>query len=445
MILEKKGLCTAGELATETVSFTQDDEDLFLSYQLNNTNVQKILKVVDNDLNEYYEVDFLSQNTVYKKVENASENYLYPTTAPFRYVLENNFSNNTTLIRFGNGKGKKIEDNILTNPEDLLLPLKHRDYDLSKSLDPNKLITSNTLGVSPAGKSLSITYIHGGGIQTNVPAESIVNIESAIIILPNVADSSGDIDNILEEIENSLDVVNEQKAIGGTNRLTVEELKLQIPSSIVSQNRVVNEKDLISRIYTMPSDYGKVHKVAILENPYTNLTKDLYIICKDQTGFYVNSNDALKKNLKNYINQFRVLGDSFNIIDTPIYNFSVDITVSVKSGFIVENVLDDLISRIDEKMRFDTLQINEAINVNDIINIVLNTDGVASLITLPENIIRSKSFQDNFFDELEEINITYSNNMFAPKQEFFNGFVFPKRGGIFELKHLDYDIVTRNG
>ena len=445
LILEKKGLCTAGEVTTETVSFDQANSDLFLSYQLNNINVQKILKIVDDELNEYYEVEFLSQNTIYKKVENSNENYLYPTTAPFRYVLENNFDNNTTLVRFGNGKGKKIKDNILTNPEDLLLPLKHRDYDLSKSLDPNTLITSNSLGVSPAGKSLTITYIHGGGIQTNVPAESIVNIENAIIILPNVPDDSGEIDNILEEIEGSLDVVNEKEAIGGTNRLTVEELKLQIPSSIVSQNRVVNEKDLISRIYTMPSDYGKVHKIAILENPYTNLTKDLYIVCKNQTGFYVNSNDALKKNLKTYINQFRVLGDSFNIIDAPIYNFSIDITVAVKKNFIVEDVLDDVISRIDENMRFETLQINEAININDIINIVLNTDGVASLITLPENIVKSKSFQNNFFDEFEEINITYSNNMFSPKQEFLNGFVFPKRGGIFELKHVDYDIVARNG
>ena len=195
----------------------------------------------------------------------------------------------------------------------------------------------------------------------------------------------------------------------------------------------------------MPSDYGKVHKIAVLQNPYTNLAKDLYVICKSQTGFYVHANDALKKNLKTYINQFRVLGDSFNIIDSPVYNFSIDLTVTVEPNVNIESVLDDVITRIDENMRFEKLQINEGINVNDIINIVLNTRGVIGLITLPENIIKSKSFQDNFFDSFREINITYSNNMFSPKQEFTNGFVFPKRGGIFELKHLDYDIVVRNG
>tara|TARA_A200000159_G_C7331801_1_gene343311 strand:- start:1032 stop:2897 length:1866 start_codon:yes stop_codon:yes gene_type:complete len=445
LILEKKGLCTSGEISTETVSFNSSNQNLFLSYQLNNTNVQKILKVVDNDLNEYYQVDFLSQNTIYKKLELSNENQLYPTAAPFRFILENNFNNNTTLIRFGNGEGKKIEDNILTNPEDLLLPLKHREYDLGKSLDPNTLISSNTLGVSPAGKTLTITYMHGGGTLTNVAAESIDVIEGAIIVLPNISDSDASLDDALEEIESSLDVINEKEAVGGTNRLSLEELKLQIPNSIVSQNRVVNEKDLISRIYTMPSDYGKVHKIAVLQNPFTNLAKDLYVICKSQTGFYVSANDALKKNLKTYINEFRVLGDSFNIIDSPIYNFSIDLTVTVEPNTNIESVLDDVITRIDDNMKFEKLQINEGINVNDIINIVLNTRGVIGLITLPENIIKSKSFQDDFFDGFREINITYSNNMFSPKQEFINGFVFPKRGGIFELKHLDYDIVVRNG
>ena len=105
--------------------------------------------------------------------------------------------------------------------------------------------------------------MHGGGTVTNVPQGSIDIIEDAIIVLPNISDDDDSISDALEEIEASLDVVNEEEAVGGTNRLSIEELKLQIPNRIVSQNRVVNERDLISRIYTMPSDYGKVHKIAI--------------------------------------------------------------------------------------------------------------------------------------------------------------------------------------
>lgn len=445
LVLEKKGLCTSGQIATETVSFNPDDENLFLSYSLSNTDVQSIVKVVDSDLNEYYEVEFLSQDTVYLNVEDANENYLYPTPAPFRFVLENEYSSNMTLLRFGNGSGKTLQDNLLTNPEDFMLPIKNRSYNVNKSLDPKHLTCSNSLGVSPAGKSLKITYLHGGGTNHNVPPESIENIKNLIMVLPNMSDNNDLLEDTLINIEDSLEVINEKEAVGGSNRLSLEDLRLQIPNMITSQNRVVNEKDLISRIYTMPTNYGKVHKIAILENEYSNLSKDIYIICKNSAGDYIYANDALKKNLKNYINSFRLLGDSFNIVDSPIFNFSIDLTVKTKANFIIEEVLDETISRIIQNMSFENLQINQAINVNDIINIVLNTDGISSIITIPENIIKSKSSQDNFFDDVDEIEIEYSNNILSSKHQTIDGFVYPLRGGIFELKYLDFDIVVRNG
>lgn len=445
LILEKKGLCTSGKVSTETVSFDSGDSDLFLSYALSNVDVQHVIKVVDNDLNEYYEVEFLSQDTVYLNVENSNENYLYPTPAPFRFIVENEYSSNAMLLRFGNGSGKMLQDSLLTNPEDFMLPIKNRSYNTNMSLDPNSLLNSNSLGVSPAGKTLTITYLHGGGTNHNVPSETIESVTNLIMVMPNISDDNVSIEDITADVESSLEVINEEKAVGGSNRLSLEELRLQIPNMITSQNRVVNEKDLISRIYTMPTNYGKVHKISIIENEYSNLSKDIYVICKDSAGDYAYANDALKKNLKNYINSFRLLGDSFNIVDSPIFNFSIDLTVKVKSSFIIEEVLDETISRIIQNMSFENLQINQAINVNDIINIVLNTDGVSSIVTIPENIVKAKSFQDNFFDDVDEIDIEYTENLFSSKNQFIDGFVYPLRGGIFELKYLDFDIVVRNG
>jgi len=447
LILKKKGLCTSGDFATETVTFPTADAGLFLSYTLQNPDIQKITSVLDVDLNEYYEVDFLSQNTVYLKVENAKEKYFYPTVAPFRYTVERTFLNNTSAIRFGNGSGKTIEDNLLTNPEDFILPLKHRSYDTNVAIDPGMLLTSNSLGVSPAGKTVTIQYIYGGGVSHNVPEESIETITRPLVVFPYfTGDEPGvNLSDLTDQILESLDVLNEEDAVGGSNSLSLEEMRSQIPNAITMQNRIVNQKDLISRIYTMPSDFGKVHKVAVLSNEFTNLAKDIFVICRNQEGQYVYANDALKINLKNYIDEHRVLGDSFNIIDAPIFNFGIDLTIKIKANYTIEEVLDDVISRIIQNMRFEVLQINEAINVNDIVNITLNTPGVSSIVTLPENIITSKNFQDDFFDDEEEIDIMYARNSFSPQQQFQDGFIFPNRGGIFELKHLDFDIVVRNG
>jgi len=448
LMLEKEGVCTSGNISEETFTLP-GDRDVFLSYEINNINVQKIISVFDEELNEYYEVDFLSQNTVYLKVENGDQNVMYPTSAPFRFVIESDYLTNTSIIRFGNGSGKELEDNILTNPEDLILPLKDRSYEKKSSFDPNMLIKNNSLGVSPAGRTITIRYIHGGGTKDNVGKNQIESILNPVVEIPNVGDDttvqSVIKDNIRNNIIDTLEVTNKFEAVGGTNRMSINELVEKIPEVIKSQSRIVTVEDLLSKVYTMPSDYGRVHKVAILENKYTNLTKDLYVLCKNNENHYVYANDALKLNLKTQINNYRVLGDSYNIIDAPIYNFGIDLTIGVKANFTVEGVLDEVIGSILQNMRFEKLQIGEAINVNDILNVVLNVDGVSNIITLPQNIIVQKSFQDNFISDTDDILYNYSNNSFSVRNQFTNGFIYPNRGGIFELKYPEIDIVVRNG
>jgi len=445
LYLEKEGVCTSGIITEETVSFEEGDTESFLSYTLSNDNVHKIIKISDDSLNEYYEVEFLSQDTVYLNVENSKFNQIYPTAAPFRFVVEKNYKNNNTLIRFGNGSGKKLQDNILTNPEDFLIPLKNRDYNSSISLDPNMLIKSNSLGVSPAGSTLTIRYIHGGGNSHNVDSREIDQILNPIVIFPNINDDDEEISVITENVLETLDAINLNPAVGGTNSLSLEDLRTHIPNMVNSQKRIVNEKDLVSRIYTMPTNYGRVNKVAVMDNEYSNLSKDMYVICLDNDNHYAYANDALKLNLRNYINQFRLLGDSYNILDSPIYNFGIDLTVKVKSNYEIENVLDEVILNIITNMRFETLQINQAINVNDIVNIVLNTDGIANIITIPQNIVINKSNEYDFFDEEENEEITYSKNTFTTRHQYESGFIFPKKGGIFELKYEELDVVVRNG
>ena len=90
-----------------------------------------------------------------------------------------------STIRFGNGSGHIIEDNILTNPEDYLsLPLLGKNYTARNSLDPKKLLNSDSLGVSPAGKTLTIRYKHGGGTSHNIGANTIDSVLDLKITYP---------------------------------------------------------------------------------------------------------------------------------------------------------------------------------------------------------------------------------------------------------------------
>ena len=440
VIISKKGICISGNITNERVIFGSNPENEFFAATLENNNITKILSVIDDQLNEYFEVDFLSQNTVFKRESFNGEDYVEIVPAIYKFVREEDFNSLTTTIRFGNGNGKSLESDILENPEDILLPLLGRDYTVSTSLDPNDLLKSNSLGVSPASRTVNIKYKYGGGLDHNLPEGSIDNIIEINYSFPNMASLTAT--NIIKQkniIEN-MGVLNREESIGGSDGSTLEELKNIIPSAMKSQNRIITHEDLISRIYTLPSNFGKVHKVAALENNFTGTSKDLFVVCKNSEGFYSSANDALKINLSNYLNEFRLIGDNFNIIDCPIFNFGINIIVKIRSGFLAENVFDDIKSRIIANMNFEKLNIGEPINTNDIVNICLNTQGVVNVVSPLQEIIVSKTEKDSFIDPDSDALLSYNNNFFNPLENFESGLVYPKRGGIFEIRYNNNDI-----
>lgn len=444
LILKKKGICTSGNISDETFSFPASIRNTFLSYTIVNPDVTKIVSLIDNDFNTYYEVESLSQDTVYSKEENDFNTFYKLIYASHRFVREDDLVNNITRIRFGNGKNESLKDDILSNPEDISLPILGRDYDSNFSLDPKKLLNTNTLGISPQGKTLTIKYFHGGGINHNVEEDSINTVERLLIDFPNTPTTDVG-DEIIIAVTESLSVNNEEKAVGGSNKSSLTNLVQFIPSFKKMQNRIINHEDLISRVYTMPSNFGRVSKASIIENPFSNITKNLYIVCRDSDGFYENASDSLKINLKNYLNNFRLLGDAYNIVDAPIYNIGLNLVIKVKQGFESESTLNQVYFEIINSMRLKDLDIGEAINVNDIIYIALGNEGVASVISQQKDIVILKSNENNFFsDDLDE-NIQYSRNKFSVYDNFENGILYPPTGGIFELKYEDFDITIRNG
>ena len=440
-ILSKQGLCVSGEVVEESV-FISGDPGRFLSYTLQNPDVTFVEKVMDSDLNEYFEVEYLSQDTVYKKVENSNDTYFEVVPAPYRFIKEENFNSGITTLRFGNGNGKTLKDDILVNPEDLSLPLLGRNYSSRFSLDPQKLLSSLSLGVSPAGKSLIVKYMHGGGVSHNVAAGSIDEVINSVFTFPNMLSESNENNQIQLGVIESLSVINEERAVGGTDGSSIEELRVQIPNALKMQSRIITHKDLLARLYTMPANFGRVHKAAVIENPFTKLTKDLYIICKDSEGYYVSAQDVLKINIQKYLNEFRLIGDTFNIVDSPVVNFSINLNVKIREGFEILDVLEEVKISLLDNLRFDTLQIGEAININDIIRVCSNIQGVLSIVTPVKDIISINTRQSNRLDNAGNL-LEYNNNMVNVIENLDNGLLFPPSGGIFELKYSAKDIKVR--
>jgi|11_taG_2_1085331.scaffolds.fasta_scaffold02986_2 hypothetical protein len=441
LFLTKKGLCISGIVSQEIFKIADSGESFFVKVDLEKSNITSIISVIDDENNEYYEVEFLSQSTVFKKVKDSNDDYLITVPSFHRFIREENFNTGKTSLRFGNGSGKSLKSNAFLNNEDLLLPLKNKDVLNRISLDPSTLLQSNTLGISPIGKTLTITYKHGGGSTHNVPVKSIKTlVGDPILSYPNLSILDDNYDTITTNILESVSVFNENKSIGGTQPLSLEEMKLQIPNSIRAQSRIITHEDLISRILTMPSDFGRINKAVALDNPYSSSSKDLFVTCIDSEGFYTEASDAIKTNLSKYINEYRLIGDNFNILDVPVFNFGLRFKIRAKSGTDVERLIFDINSRIVENMRFDLMQIGSPINVNQISQVIELTEGVESIITPRIAMISSKTSEDNFFDnDLLDV-LSYNDNVFNPQTLYSDGLIHPPRGGIFEMRYTFKDI-----
>ena len=113
----------------------------------------------------------------------------------------------------------------------------------------------------------------------------------------------------------------------------------------------------------------------------------------------------------------------------------------MKSGYDIFNVILDINSRIIENLRFDLFQIGTPINLNSLVKIVESTDGVETLVTPKKSIIVSKNSEDEFFDSDLLTTRSYNDNVFNPQILYKDGFIYPPRGGLFEMRYTFRDIV----
>ena len=429
-IVKKDVTCVSGQIVTESVSISSNPSP-FLTITLANLDVSEILSVEDSSGNEYYEVQSLSQDTVFKTFPNMSSDLeevarsISVIPAPRRFVKNLDPLTRITTLQFGSGNALTFEDDAIPDPETLALPLYGKTTLSRFSLDPNSLLNTKTLGILPRDTTLSITYRAGGGQSHNVSALSIRGISNMIVDFPDECPA-----NIASSIRASIDVRNDSKASGGDNAPTIEDLRSQIPVARSQQERIVTKEDLISRVYTLPSKLGRVYRASVRPNPDNPLSSQMFICSKDSNGFLSTSTDSLKKNLKVYLNEFRLVSDAIDILDARVINFRVKFSVFVNPNSNKSATLQNVISRIADLLKVGNFQIDQPILLSDIQNVVINTSGVLTLVDLKiENL--NGTIQEREYS-------TISHNI---KQNTRRGVIYGPPGSIFEMRYPQNDIM----
>ena len=146
----------------------------------------EIFDVYDSDGNRWYETDYLAQELVPIDYENIFKNDITLSadrdTTPFllkylrtakRFVSGVN-ADNTTFLEFGSGTNVKDDELIIPNVFTVGKISTFRTENVS--YDPSNFLLSKSFGQAPGNTTLTIRFVVGGGIESNVNANAIKNI-----------------------------------------------------------------------------------------------------------------------------------------------------------------------------------------------------------------------------------------------------------------------------
>lgn len=430
-ILATKGLCVSGSEFSETISIGSFIP--FRKIPLSRSNVTEIISVTDDYGNTYYEVGALSHDVVYKNVLNSSSDSdlvkdgLRVVPAPYRFTKTVDLATRRTVLTFGGGTASSLEDDVIPDPTEFALALPYSKTLARTSLNPEKLLTTNTLGVAASDTNLTIVYRQGGGLSHNVPANSVKTLTNLEINFPRNPPPGDSI-----KVRNSLEVTNLESASGGEDALGARELVALIPSVKNSQERIVTKEDLLARVYTMPSNLGRVFRAAISPNPNNPLSTQLYVISRDAEQRLVQSPDSLKINLRKYLNSYRMISDAIDILDAQVVNLQLKFSVVIDPSLNRTAVLTTAITKLQKQFEARKMYIDQPIIISDVTNLIYSVTGVVSVDSV--QFVNVSGVVDNR---------AYSETIHDVKSNTKRQMLFPPTGGMFEIRYPDVDIIAK--
>jgi len=431
-IMAASGLCISGLETTESVTVGSNFVP-FNKITLQNSDVSEIIAVNDLLGNIYYKVGALTHDVVFQNVLNtAKDNELVPDTiklipAPYRYITTTELSSRKTTLTFGGGNAETLQDDIIPDPSTFAIAFPYTKTFSRVPVNPQQLLSTTTLGVAAANTTYSITYRYGGGLNHNVDKD---NIQSARVL--NVFFPGNPQPAVAGAVRNSIEVNNKVRAAGGEDAPSTDDLKALIPSIKNSQERIVTREDLLARVYTIPSNFGRVFRAAIRSNPNNPLATQLYIVSRDTNNRLIVSPDTLKRNLVKYLNPYRMISDAIDVLDARVINLSFSFDVLIDPSLNRTIVIQNVLTKLQKYFNIGNFHIDQPLVMSDLTNIIFQVPGIISI-----NQLRF----DNMVGTVN--NRSYSRETFDVGSNTRLGLVFPPAGAIFEVRYPDVDIIGK--
>lgn len=427
--LRKDVEIVAGETKTETFAINEFQQ--FRELVLTNEHVIEVISVTDSESNDWYEVNYLAEETVFDSTANTDEDspdvpyVLKLLTVPRRFITDRDPLTNKTSLIFGSGDGVNFDDDLVPNLADLALPVQGRPVFSSYALDPQNFLKTRTLGLSPFNTTLTVKYRVGGGQETNVPAKTIRNV-----VLANLDFSTNSLDTSKKgSVESSIECINLSKTEGGGAAETIPEIKANAAAFFAAQERVVNRDDFIARVKSLPAKFGRPAKVYVNPNNANSDSLDMHILATDENGYLTRGSSTLKGNIKTYLKKYRMLTDGVNLLDGEIINLRCRFGIVVSPKMTRSEVLIKCLAVARDYLSTDRMELGQPIVVSDLEAELQKVYGVISIYNLEiSNVAGTVGGLD------------YSTTSFNVRSNLVNKILYCPPGSIFEVKYPTVDI-----
>jgi len=324
-VVRAQGRIVSGRMNVETRTIGEFQR--FLRIILATNTVAEVLSVTDSEGHVYYEVDNLSQNIIYKAIQNNNDDrgltpsILKAVPVARRFVLE--YSGEEVFLQFGYGSDSELLSESVINPSDVIMDLYGRNYITDREFDPTKLISTDKFGIAPANTTLTIAYRINTTRDVNAAVDTITEIGTTNFKFKN----AGALDTSTRgTVRNSLELINESPVVGDISLPSSDEIRQRVISYFATQHRAVTLEDYQAMVYSMPAKFGSIKRCSISRD-FSEFKRNLnlYIVSEDpETTRLTLANATLKNNLKTWMAQYKMINDTIDIFNARIVNFGVE-------------------------------------------------------------------------------------------------------------------------
>jgi len=374
------GGVVSGTIYEEVVSVGSYQK--FLRKSLNTFNIAEILSVTDAEGHDYYEVEYLSQDVIYKAVTNrnsdrfAAPELLKPFAVPRRFVSEREDSK--TYLQFGGGSDLEFDSNNVINASVVdaskVVLNRHGSTHISDtSFDPNKLVSSDEFGIAPSNTTLTVSMRINTVNDVNSAAGSLSEVTEANFEFTDTTSLNA---NTRDEVTGSIEVTNEEPITGDVSLPSGVELKRRVLDTFATQNRAVTARDYESTAYTMPVKFGSIKRCRVIRDSDSfKRNLNMYILSEGDEQELTETNTTIKQNLKTWILNSKMVNDTIDILDAKIINLAIDYEIVGRSDMSKYEVLEESKSALRKHFARHP-DIGEPFWITDVYKVLKDVDGV---------------------------------------------------------------------